>query len=170
MPCCARSQTLPPSPPSPPSGPPKGTNFSRRKPIAPRPPWPARTFTIASSTNFIATCRLNEKPRTRRGFPRDSSGPALFRQDAHEGAPVGALLSELDAARLEREQRVVGADAHVLARAVRRAALAHEDVAGEDFLAAELLHAEPLRLGLAAVLGTAACFLVCHVAFLVRPP
>jgi hypothetical protein len=54
MPCWARSQTLPPSPPSPPSGPPNGTNFSRRKPIAPRPPWPARTFTIASSTNFMA--------------------------------------------------------------------------------------------------------------------
>src|SRR5262245_39689430 len=74
MPGCARSQTLPPSPPSPPSGPPKGTNFSRRKPIAPRPPWPARTFTIASSTNFMAACRLNEKPRTGRGFPRKSSG------------------------------------------------------------------------------------------------
>src|SRR5262245_42095282 len=128
MPCWARSQTLPPSPPSPPSGPPKGTNFSRRKPIAPRPPWPARTFTMASSTNFMVACRLNEKPRTGRGFPRDSSGPALLREDAHEGALLGALLPELHPAGLEREQRVVGADAHVLARPVRRAALAHEDV------------------------------------------
>src|SRR5688572_12648483 len=68
MPACARSHTLPPLPPSPPSGPPNGTNFSRRKPIAPRPPWPARTFTIASSTNFMIGCGPNEKPRPGRGF------------------------------------------------------------------------------------------------------
>src|SRR5687767_3270265 len=68
MPACARSHTLPPLPPSPPSGPPKGTNFSRRKPMAPRPPWPAFTLTIASSTNFIVACRANEKPRQGRGL------------------------------------------------------------------------------------------------------
>src|SRR5262249_31362188 len=53
MPPTARRYTLPPSPPSPPSGPPKGTNFSRRKLAAPRPPLPAWTLSDASSTNFI---------------------------------------------------------------------------------------------------------------------
>jgi hypothetical protein len=41
MPWRERKMTLPPNPPSPPSGPPKGTNFSRRKLTAPRPPLPA---------------------------------------------------------------------------------------------------------------------------------
>src|SRR5688572_3445101 len=163
MPACARSHTLPPLPPSPPSGPPTGTNFSRRKPMAPRPPWPAFTLTIASSTNFIVACRANEKPRQGRGFCVESRGPSLLRQDADEGAPVGALLLELDPPILQREQRVVGADADVVARAVRCAALAHQDIAREHLLAAELLDAESLRLGLAPVLGTAARFLVCHV-------
>ena len=48
---------------------------------------------------------------------------------------------------------MVGADADVVARTVGRAALAHEDVAGNDVLAAELLEAEALALGFAAVLG-----------------
>src|SRR5215204_2000336 len=42
----------PPLPPSPPSGPPRGMNFSRRKLIAPRPPWPAVTSMSTSSTNM----------------------------------------------------------------------------------------------------------------------
>ena len=42
------------------------------------------------------------------------------------------------------------------------AALAHDDVAGEDDLAAEALDAEPLARRVAAVAGAAACFLVCH--------
>src|ERR1700720_2718891 len=53
IPSTARKYTLPPSPPSPPSGPPKGTNFSRRKLTQPRPPLPACTLSLASSTNFI---------------------------------------------------------------------------------------------------------------------
>src|SRR5262245_18213731 len=76
MPACARSHTLPPSPPSPPSGPPKGTNFSRRKPMAPLPPWPAFTLTIASSTNFMDCRRANEKPRPGRGFSSDRAALA----------------------------------------------------------------------------------------------
>jgi hypothetical protein len=62
----------------------------------------------------------------------------------------------------EREQRVVGADADVVAGAVLRAALAHEDVARDHALATELLEAESLALGLAAVLGAAACLFMCH--------
>ena len=42
------------------------------------------------------------------------------------------------------------------------AALAHQDVAGEDLLAAEFFHAEAPALGIAAVARGAACFLMCH--------
>jgi hypothetical protein len=48
-----------------------------------------------------------------------------------------------------------------------RAALAHEDVARNHLLATGLLQTEPLGLRVAAVAGTAAGFLVCHVEFLV---
>ena len=43
------------------------------------------------------------------------------------------------------------------------AALAHDDAAGGDELAAESLDAEALRLRIASVARAAACFLVCHV-------
>src|SRR5262245_17901624 len=49
------------------------------------------------------------------------------------------------------EQGVVLAAADVQARHDRRAPLANEDVPGANLLAAEALHAEPLRLGVAAV-------------------
>src|SRR5690606_22619363 len=42
------------------------------------------------------------------------------------------------------------------------AALAHEDVAGENLLAAELLHAEALGLRIAPVARRTASLLVCH--------
>jgi hypothetical protein len=46
--------TSPPFPPSPPSGPPKGTNFSRRKVIAPSPPLPAFTLiSVKSNINVM---------------------------------------------------------------------------------------------------------------------
>src|ERR1700678_4457171 len=53
IPSTAFKYTLPPRPPSPPSGPPKGTKFSRRKLTQPRPPLPACTLSLASSTDFI---------------------------------------------------------------------------------------------------------------------
>jgi hypothetical protein len=37
-------------------------NFSRRKPTQPRPPLPACTFTIASSTNFMERNLLWKNP------------------------------------------------------------------------------------------------------------
>ena len=65
-----------------------------------------------------------------------------------------ALLAarELDDAVDLREQRVVAAAADVLARVDARAALADEDRARGDLLTGEPLHAEPLGLGVAAVL------------------
>src|SRR5689334_915490 len=60
------------------------------------------------------------------------------------------------------EQRVVAADAHVLAGVHLGAALADQDVARQDLLAAEALHTETLAVGIAAVARGTACFLVCH--------
>ena len=40
--------------------------------------------------------------------------------------------------------------------------LAHENIAGDNDLAAELLDAEPPAFAVATVAGAAACFLVCH--------
>src|ERR1700750_396830 len=68
IPCTAFKYTLPPRPPSPPSGPPKGTNFSRRKLTQPRPPLPAWTLSLASSTNFIGLTQLSARgAQTKKG-------------------------------------------------------------------------------------------------------
>src|SRR5690349_16832028 len=60
------------------------------------------------------------------------------------------------------EQGMVAADADVLAGAHLGATLANQDVAREDLLAAEALHAQALAVGIAAVTRGAACFFVCH--------
>ena len=62
-----------------------------------------------------------------------------------------------------REQRVVLAATDVLAGMELRAALAHDDVASLHVLAGELLHAQSLCVGIAAVTGGTKTFLVCHV-------
>src|SRR6476659_2642654 len=71
-------------------------------------------------------------------------------------------VTERDAAVRKGEKRVILAQADVVARVPLGAALTHDDVAGAHGLAAELLHAEPLALTVAAVAGRAACFLMCH--------
>jgi hypothetical protein len=43
-----------------------------------------------------------------------------------------------------------------------RAALTRDDVAGKNLLAAKNLQSEPLAVGVAAVAGRSACFLVSH--------
>src|SRR5690348_13875616 len=53
------------------------------------------------------------------------------------------------------EQRVVLAPAYILARLEPGAALPHDDGAAGNQLAAEHLHAEALRIGIAPVFGTA---------------
>src|SRR3954466_11968543 len=83
--------------------------------------------------------------------------------DAHEGVAFGALLAELHAALFQGEQRVIGADTDVGASTHRGTALADQDVAGNDVLAAVLLHAQTFAVRIAAVTGTAACLFVCHV-------
>src|SRR4051812_2679416 len=61
------------------------------------------------------------------------------------------------------EDRVVAAHADIGAGMELGAALAHDDVAGQNDLAAEFLDAKPLTRAVAAVARGAACFLVCHI-------
>src|SRR4029078_9587251 len=67
-----------------------------------------------------------------------------------------------DFALAKREQCMVLADAHALARMPFRAALANDDIAGEDTLAARLLDPEPPPDRVTTITRRAACFLVCH--------
>src|SRR6185312_8189235 len=83
--------------------------------------------------------------------------------DRDGGLRLRAALRVLHVSGLRREERVVLADSHVHAGMELRAALAHEDGPRVHQLSAEGLEAEALALGIAAVAGRAACFLVCHV-------
>src|SRR5690606_37599395 len=76
---------------------------------------------------------------------------------------AAALRSELDRTGREREQGVVPAASDVVAGVEVGATLTHDDLTGVDELAAEALHAEALRIGVAAVLGGRCALLVCHV-------
>jgi hypothetical protein len=60
---------------------------------------------------------------------------------------------ELDRALDHGEDRMIFADADARAWVPLSAALAHEDVAGDDVLAAEALHAEALGVRVAVILG-----------------
>jgi hypothetical protein len=90
-----------------------------------------------------------------------SGGLGSCRLDADEAA-VAATVGELHDAGDESEERVVLALANVFAGLVARAALAHENRASVDELAAEALYAEPLSVRIAAVCRGAAAFLMCH--------
>src|SRR4029079_813655 len=76
---------------------------------------------------------------------------------------AAALPPDLDVARDQREQRVVAATADAVAGVEVRAALADEDLARVDELAAEALHAEELCVRVATVAGRGRTLLVCHV-------
>src|SRR5580700_1282517 len=86
----------------------------------------------------------------------------LLRNDVDVGVLGGALDAKLNDALGSREQRMVRPDPHIHARAIHRAALANQDIAGEHIFTAEFLHAQTLGVRVAAVAGTAACFFVCH--------
>src|ERR1700722_1918374 len=152
IPSTAFKYTLPPRPPSPPSGPPKGTNFSRRKLTQPRPPLPAWTLSLASSTNFMRWTlkrprgRRNKKGgrlpyplRCLKASPKGPRASLLLGNDVDVGVLLGALDLEFNDAVGLREQGVIGADADVHAGAIHRAALSDQDVAREHVLTAEFL-------------------------------
>src|SRR5438067_3278902 len=84
--------------------------------------------------------------------------PSLFRRVGHNRVDADifaaeAAVAECHAAVLKREQRVVLADSDIGAGIPAGTALTHDDVAGANRFAAELLHAEALRLAVAAVAG-----------------
>src|SRR5437868_7007887 len=88
-----------------------------------------------------------KKPRVNRGFFRNRNLCAVLLGDhADEGVLLDTLLAEVHPAVRLGEQRVVGAGADVVTGAINRAALAHQDVAGQHLLSAKLLDAEALRL------------------------
>ena len=60
------------------------------------------------------------------------------------------------------EDGVVAAHTHVLAGVELGATLTNDDVAGDNSLATELLHAEALAAGIATVTNGTLTFLMCH--------
>src|SRR5580704_10042616 len=80
-----------------------------------------------------------------------------------EGAAAQSLV-EFDRAIDQREQRVIAPHADLAAGMKLGAALADDDVAGDDDLAAEFFDAEPAAAAVAPVAGRAACFLMRHLA------
>src|SRR5688572_5936272 len=80
-----------------------------------------------------------------------------------EFADVDLAALELDGAVLEREDRVVAAEADVEAGLELGAALADDDRAGADRLAAVRLDAAVLGVAVAAVLRRALTLFMCHV-------
>src|SRR3984957_381916 len=165
--------TLPPRPPLPPSGPPSGLNFSRWTDAQPFPPWPACTRSDAWSANSAMLI-----PFYMRMAGQETGPPRTFsfcfgllghvfnvqrvrvRDDAHGAAT--AVPSELDLAGHQREQRVVVTATDALARVEVRAALPDDDLARVDELAAQALHAKPLRVRVTAVTAGRRALLVCH--------
>src|SRR5581483_6609813 len=159
--------TSPPRPPLPPSGPPSGLNFSRWIEAQPLPPLPAWTCSVARSANSATVLsplvhrkggpwgfRSPGPPLLRMWCPADlglrlGAGRRLGRYDAD--GPTAAMGAELDGAGDQREQRIVAASAHAVARVEVRAVLPHEDLARVHCLAAVPLHAEALGLRVTAV-------------------
>src|SRR5208283_5335161 len=86
----------------------------------------------------------------------------LLRYDVDVGVLLGALDAKLNHAVSLGEQGVIGADTDVHAGPIGRSALANQNIAGQDILAAELLDAQSLGVRVAAIASTAAGFFVCH--------
>src|SRR5215472_1038045 len=95
--------------------------------------------------------------------PLAKPGLRLRGDDADDGFASGARDFELDFAVDQRVQRVVLADTDVDAGMHSRSTLTNDDGAGGDGLATVGFDAQTLRVRIAAVTRTAACFFVCHV-------
>src|SRR5277367_1871717 len=149
--------TLPPRPPLPPSGPPSGMFFSRRKLQAPGPPLPARATMRTRSTNIKGLSTITPHAQS----SKKRNGDDLGREQRQDVDPAVDAV-ELDHAVDEREERVIAAHADVRAGMETRAALANNDVARDDFLAAEFFHAEALADAIAPVAYAALTFFMRH--------
>src|SRR5580658_2596731 len=89
------------------------------------------------------------------------------RSDRHVHASLGPT-GELHVAIHQRKDRVIAAQADMLARLPLRAALAEDDVAGNHALTARLLDPEAPAFRVAPVARGAACLFVCHDPLLLR--
>ena len=125
-------------------GPPRGTNFSRRKLMAPRPPWPAATWISTSSTNIRSQSSVQPASRLLSGYSAAGGTMLIVR-------PLGAVIRELDRAVDLRKQRVVLAEADVQTGTEPPAALADEDRSAGDEVAVVALDAQALRVAVAPV-------------------
>src|SRR5690606_1144399 len=101
-------------------------------------------------------------PRAARETNASGVGARGMRIDGHDRRACATTLVEADAPVDLREQREVLAGADALAGLHRAADLAHDDVAGLDLFATELLDSTVLRVGVAPVLDGAVPFFVCH--------
>lgn len=97
--------------------------------------------------------------RSMRGRSGVRGADELRRDDLH-GLLIAPAPCELNDPVDEGEERVVFAHADVRTGVILRAALAQDDIARDDALAAELLHAQTLALGVAPVARRAEPFLV----------
>src|SRR4029077_16416612 len=85
----------------------------------------------------------------------------LFRRNRIDIDTTPAAI-EANAAVDERENRVVATESNVLARKELGAALANDNVAGQNRFAAKSFYTETLADAIAAVLNAALSFLMCH--------
>src|SRR4029077_2077778 len=88
-------------------------------------------------------------------------GKRLFRSHRIDVDPAPAAI-EADVAVDQSENRVIAAEANVLTRQKFRAALANNDVAGDDQLAAKSFYTETFANAVAAVLDAALSFFMSH--------
>src|SRR5437667_1534482 len=109
---------------------------------------------------MVIECRMKQAP-VDRGLSVQRQAK-LERLDAHRLTILRALDGIAHFAIDQCEQRVIAADADVGAGMKLGATLADDDRAGRNGLATEHLHAEHLRLGVAAVPGGTAAFFLCH--------
>src|SRR5215207_5378598 len=162
--------TSPPLPPLPPSGPPRGLNFSRCTETQPWPPEPPDTCRTTRSTKLATWISLMLFPRRARTPKVDCNAVKRTVERATWPAPplqIWLLLcscssndvhyattaagAEFNSSRGQCEQGVVAATANTGARVEVGAALADDDLAGRNDLAAEALYAEVLGVGVTTV-------------------
>src|SRR5262249_26036083 len=138
--------------------------LSRSSPLPPGLPWDGRPV------NLLHTRATLSKRRLAHQLPQQTANGALWMLWAgslfaplHGHVdPAIALGCEFDAAFDQRKQRVIGAHADVGTGVPLRAALAHQNIAGQDIFSAILFHAEAAPCGVAPIARRATCFLVCH--------
>jgi hypothetical protein len=98
---------------------------------------------------------------TATGANREGKLSQLFRRDRIDVDPSPAAV-EADVSVHQRENCVIAAEADVFARQKFSAALADNDVAGHDQLAAESFYTKPFADAVPAILNAALSFFMSH--------